>query len=142
MLPLCLLSFPGKITGADYKLYKNAGWGSDASPDVMATAMVQLDNSYEFPSFRVNSKVCKTNTPSNTAFRAFGAPPAMTITENMIYDACVELNLDPLQFRRDNLQKAGWENHYGQVIIVLIIIILIQLWAGDGRERRGDERLS
>ena len=40
---------PGKITGADYKLYKNAGWGSDASPDVMATAMVQLDNSYEFP---------------------------------------------------------------------------------------------
>ena len=75
---------------------------------------------YEFPSFRVNSKVCKTNTPSNTAFRAFGAPPAMTITENMIYDACVEINLDPLQFRRDNLQRAGWENHYGQVTIINI----------------------
>ena len=79
--------------------------------------MVHLDNSYEFPTFRVNSKVCKTNTPSNTAFRAFGAPPAMTITENMIYDACVELNLDPLQFRRDNLQRVGWENHYGQVMV-------------------------
>ena len=46
---LILVFPPGKITGADYKLYKNAGWGSDASPDVMATAMVQLDNSYEFP---------------------------------------------------------------------------------------------
>merc|ERR1719495_983788 len=43
-------------------------------------------------------------------------PPAMTITENMIYDACVELKMDPLQFRRDNLQRAGWENHYGQVM--------------------------
>ena len=118
-----------------------------------------LDKSYEFPSFRVNSKVCKTNTPSNTAFRAFGAPPAMTITENMIYDACVQLNLDPLQFRRDNLQRAGWENHYGQVsiinitttfivivniivVVIIIIISIIPLRAGDGRERRGHERLS
>ena len=79
----------------------------------------------------------------------------MTITENMIYDACVEINLDPLQFRRENLQRAGWENHYGQVsiinitttfivniIVVVIIIIIIPLRTGDGRERRGHERLS
>ena len=97
-------------------MYKNAGWNSDASPDIVATSMMHLDNSYEFPTYRVNTKTCKTNTPSNTAFRAYGAPPAMTITENMIYDACVELNMDPLQFRRDNLQRAGWENHYGQVM--------------------------
>ena len=108
--------YTGKITGADYFLYKNAGWNTDASPDIVATSMMHLDNSYEFPTFRVNTKTCKTNTPSNTAFRAYGAPPAMTITENMIYDACVELNLDPLQFRKDNLQRAGWENHYGQVM--------------------------
>ena len=106
----------GKITGADYRLYKNAGWNTDASPDIVATSMMHLDNSYEFPTYRVNTKTCKTNTPSNTAFRAYGAPPAMTITENMIYDACVELKMDPLQFRRDNLQRAGWENHYGQVM--------------------------
>ena len=49
----------------------------------------------------------------------------MTITENMIYDACVELELDPLQFRRDNLQKAGWENHYGQVTIMNINISIM-----------------
>ena len=35
--------------GADYKLHKNVGWGSDAPPEVMATAMVHLDNSYHFP---------------------------------------------------------------------------------------------
>ena len=83
----------------------------------------------------------------------------MTITENMIYDACVEINLDPLQFRRDNLQRAGWENHYGQVsiinitttfivivniivVVIIIIILIILLRTGDGRERRGHERLS
>ena len=102
--------------GAQYHLYKNAGWNSDASPGVMATAMIHLDGAYEFPSFDVHGETCKTNTPSNTAFRAYGAPPAMTITENMLYDACVELDLDHLQFRRDNLQKVGYESHFGQVM--------------------------
>ena len=75
----------GKITGADYRLYKNAGWNTDASPDIVATSMMHLDNSYEFPTYRVNTKTCKTNTPSNTAFRAYGAPPC--------YDHHQELDL-------------------------------------------------
>jgi xanthine dehydrogenase molybdopterin-binding subunit B len=104
----------GKITGAHYQLYKNAGWNSDASPDIMATTMIHLDAAYEFPTFHTQGEVLKTNTPSNTAFRAYGAPPGMTITENMLYDACVELSLDPLQFRRDNLQKPGYVTHFGQ----------------------------
>jgi len=107
----------GKITGASIKMFKNAGWNSDASPDIVATSMMHIDNSYEFPTFHVEGKTCKTNTPSNAAFRAYGAPPAMTITENMIYDACAQLRMDPLKFRRDNLQRAGWENHYGQVMV-------------------------
>ena len=45
------LLFKGKIMGAQYHLYKNAGWNSDFSPDIMATAMLHLDGSYEFPSF-------------------------------------------------------------------------------------------
>jgi xanthine dehydrogenase/oxidase len=78
--------------------------------------MIHLDNSYEFPTFHVEGQVCRTNTPSNCAFRAYGAPPAMTITENMLYDACAELGMDPLKFRRDNLQRPGYESHYGQVM--------------------------
>ena len=106
----------GKITGAQYRLYKNAGWNSDGSPDIVTTAMIHLDASYEFPTFHAEGETLWTNTPSNTAFRAYGAPPAMTITENMLYDACVELGLDPLQFRRNNLQRPGYVTHFGQVM--------------------------
>ena len=62
--------------------------------------------------------MCKTNTPSNTAMRAFGAPPAMAVTENMIFDVCCELGLDPVEFRRANFYKGGETTHFGQVLQV------------------------
>jgi len=106
----------GKIMGAQYQLYKNAGWNSDCSPDITTTTMIHLDASYEFPAFDVKGETCITNTASNTAFRAYGAPPAMTITENMLYDACVEIGMDPVEFRKANIQKPGYETHFGQVM--------------------------
>ena len=106
----------GKLMGAQFQLYKNAGWNSDCSPDITTAAMIHLDASYEFPNFDVKGETCVTNTASNTAFRAYGAPPAMTIVENMMYDACVELGMDPVDFRKANLQKAGFETHFGQIL--------------------------
>jgi len=106
----------GKIMGAQFKLYKNAGWNSDCSPDIVTTAMYHLDASYEFPTFDSKGETYVTNTASNTAFRAYGAPPAMIITENMLFDACVEIGLDPVEFRKANLQKAGYETHFGQIM--------------------------
>jgi len=106
----------GKIMGAQIQLYKNAGWNAGSSPDITTTTMIHLDASYEFPTFDVAGESCITNTASNTAFRAYGAPPAMTITENMLYDACVELGLDPVEFRKANLQQPGYETHFGQIV--------------------------
>jgi xanthine dehydrogenase/oxidase len=40
-------------------------------------------------------KVCFTNFPSNTAFRGFGGPQGMLITENWIQRIAVELNMSP-----------------------------------------------
>merc|ERR1719410_458173 len=64
----------------------------------------------------VTGNVFVTNTPSNTAFRAYGAPPAMTVTENMLFDVCAEMNYDPIQFRLDNFQAEGYVTHFGQVM--------------------------
>ena len=59
----------GKLTGVKYELYKNGGWSSDASSDILQTAITRIDNCYKFPTFHASGKVCKTNTPSNCAFR-------------------------------------------------------------------------
>ena len=106
----------GKITGVEQRLLKNAGWNSDASPDIVCLALFHLDNSYKFPTLDASGRVCKTHTPSNTAFRAYGAPPAMSITENMMFDAIAQLDLDPIEFRRANFYKAGDVTHFGQVL--------------------------
>ena len=76
----------GRLTGVDYMLYKNGGWSSDASSDILLRAITRIDNCYKFPSFHATGKVCRTNTPSKCAFRAYGGPPAFAITENMLFD--------------------------------------------------------
>ena len=64
----------GKVLGADVDLYNNAGWTMDLSFSVMERAMFHSDNSYLVPNLRVKGHCCKTNLPSNTAFRGFGGP--------------------------------------------------------------------
>jgi len=107
----------GKIMGAKYNLHNNGGWSTGVSPFVSVCALRHLDGAYAFPNLDAYAETYKTNTPSNTAFRAFGAPPSQIITENMIYDACVELGLDPVEFRKANFQTAGYKNHRGQVLV-------------------------
>ena len=106
----------GRLTGVDYMLYKNGGWSSDASSDILLGAITRIDNCYKFPSFHATGKVCRTNTPSNCAFRAYGAPPAFAITENMLFDVTSTLGLDPVEFRRQNFYKIGDKTHFGQVM--------------------------
>jgi hypothetical protein len=50
----------------------------------MDKALLQSDACYNIPNIRVSGHVCKTNIPSNTAFRGFGGPQAMFIAETWI----------------------------------------------------------
>eukprot|EP00088_Acartia_fossae_P000839 TRINITY_DN10324_c0_g1_i1.p1 TRINITY_DN10324_c0_g1~~TRINITY_DN10324_c0_g1_i1.p1 ORF type:complete len:1254 (+),score=453.48 TRINITY_DN10324_c0_g1_i1:28-3789(+) len=106
----------GKIQGVIVDMQKNSGWNSDASPDICSTAMAHIDSGYDFPALKCTGEVYKTNTASNTAFRAYGAPPAVAITENMISDICAELNYDQYEFRKKNLQQEGYVTHYEHVM--------------------------
>jgi len=106
----------GKITGAEYYLHKNAGWSTDMSRTICTYAINHMDAGYAFPAMKMDSMTYKTNTPSNTAFRGFGSPIAHITTENMVFDICVELGLDPVEFMKANLQQPGYVNHYEQVM--------------------------
>ena len=54
------------------------------SPSVFERAMLHTDNAYFLPNAKITGQVCKTNLPSNTAFRGFGGPQGVANIENII----------------------------------------------------------
>lgn len=50
-----------------------------------------MDNAYNIPNLQGRATVCRTNLPSNTAFRGFGVPQSIMIVENMINDVAMVL---------------------------------------------------
>lgn len=56
------------------QVYSNGGWSHDLSIAVLDRALFHVDNVYSIPNFKVVGRVCRTNLPSNTAFRGFGGP--------------------------------------------------------------------
>ena len=70
-----------KLAVLDVQLYSNGGAFLDLSGPVMDRALLHVDNVYHWPSFRARGVVCKTHTPPNTAFRGFGGPQGMLVTE-------------------------------------------------------------
>lgn len=79
----------GQIMALEVDMYNNAGNSLDLSASVMERALFHMDNvsvnqqisslnvplqTYHIPNIRGTGHVCKTNLPSNTAFRGFGGP--------------------------------------------------------------------
>jgi len=60
---------------------------------VMERSLRSCDNCYNIANFRATGHVCKTNLPSNTAFRGFGAPQALMAIENVITDIAAFLHV-------------------------------------------------
>ncbi|KAG6629944.1 xanthine dehydrogenase 1-like isoform X1 [Carya illinoinensis] len=116
----------GKVLALDLEIYNNAGNSLDLSLAVLERAMFHSDNVYEIPNMRIVGRVCFTNLPSNTAFRGFGGPQGMLITENWIQRIAVELKKSPEEIREINFQGEGSITHYGQQ---LQHCTLSQLWS-------------
>ncbi|XP_044271651.1 xanthine dehydrogenase isoform X2 [Tribolium madens] len=107
----------GKILGADIKLYNNCGYSTDLSPSVLERAMTHFENSYQIPVVRVEGFMCKTNLPSNTAFRGFGGPQGMYAAECILQDVADYLKKDPVTLSELNLYKEGDLTHYNQKLV-------------------------
>lgn len=58
---------------------------------VMERALFHMENSYSVPNVRGRGFLCRTNLPSNTAFRGFGGPQGMMIAESWINDVAQSL---------------------------------------------------
>lgn len=61
--------------------------------------LLHLDNIYNIPNLRGRSAACRTNLPSNTAFRGFGVPQGLLVLENMMNDVAMVLGCPADQVR-------------------------------------------
>ncbi|MEM6562317.1 MAG: molybdopterin cofactor-binding domain-containing protein, partial [Planctomycetota bacterium] len=107
----------GRITALDVALFANGGCSTDLSFAVLERAMLHTDNAYFLPNMRVVGRVCRTNLPSNTAFRGFGGPQGVASTEHILHDIARHLDADALDVRNANIYRANRNiTPYGMVI--------------------------
>ncbi|CAH3019046.1 unnamed protein product, partial [Porites evermanni] len=104
----------GKIKTVDLTMYANAGNSVDVSRKVMTRGLNHMANCYLVPNIRGVGYLCKTNIPSNTAFRGFGVPQSMVVTESWISDIATTCGISQKEVREVNLVQEGNSTHFGQ----------------------------
>ena len=107
-------SSDGLVQAVEVDLYNNAGYTMDLSFSVMERAMFHSDGSYKVPNLRARGHCCKTNLPSNTAFRGFGGPQGLMVAESWIEKIATKLGLTTEEVRKRNLYKEGEKTHFNQ----------------------------
>ena len=72
--------------------------------------MLNMDNCYRFPSIRLTGYLCKTNLPSNSAFRGFGAPQSQLVCESIMAAIADHLNISQEQVKNRAIIKDQSKN--------------------------------
>ncbi|XP_006889201.1 PREDICTED: aldehyde oxidase-like [Elephantulus edwardii] len=104
----------GVIKAADVEYYVNGGCTPDESEMVVEFLVLKSENAYHIPNFRCRGRPCKTNLPSNTAFRGFGYPQATVVVEAYINTVAAHCNLLPEEVKEINMFKKLSKTAYGQ----------------------------
>ncbi|TYZ51144.1 hypothetical protein PybrP1_006502 [[Pythium] brassicae (nom. inval.)] len=108
------VSYAGDIQALDVALYSNAGYSLDLSQAIMDRALFHCENSYKIPHVRATGTVCRTNMPSNTAFRGFGGPQGLFVAETYVDHIARALGLAPEHVRARNMYAPQDITHFGQ----------------------------
>lgn len=77
---------------------------------VIEFIVLKSENAYYIPNFRCRGRACKTNLPSNTAFRGFGFPQATVVVEAYITAVASKCNLLPEEVSNWNLTLKHWRH--------------------------------
>jgi xanthine dehydrogenase large subunit len=108
----------GTLTALQVEIYSNGGWSIDLSGPILDRALFHLDNAYFIEHLQFKGRVCRTNLPSNTAFRGFGGPQGMLVVEDAINRYAERTGKDPAEVRAKNFYGPAPRDlaPYGQAI--------------------------
>ena len=96
-----------KKMNIDYRL--DAGAYQTLSPVVLSRGVLHAGGGYSCNDVFIKGRLLRSNTPSNGAFRGFGAPQAFFAIESHIDRIAESLHIDPYIFRKRNIFKIGDE---------------------------------
>jgi len=113
----------GRILGYKVDFHSAGGAAADLSTSIMERSMFHVDNAYWLPNVEIHGRVCFTNISPATAFRGFGGPQGMAVTESVIQEIATHLRgrgrpLATIDVQRCNLYGIHDRNvtPYGQVV--------------------------
>ncbi|XP_026523709.1 aldehyde oxidase isoform X3 [Notechis scutatus] len=106
----------GKIKAVDLLIFINGGCTPDESEMVIEYVVLKSFNAYDIPNFRSQGWACKTNLPSNTAFRGFGFAQSALSAEMWIAAVADCLDLPPDKVREMNIYKTISETPYKEKV--------------------------
>jgi len=109
----------GIIQAIEMDIHSNAGSARDLSMSILERSMLHAENAYFVENMTIRATAWKTNLPSNTAFRGFGAPQSMAAMENIIDEIARFLSVDAAEIRYKNFYGIEKRNKtpYGQLVI-------------------------
>ena len=111
------LDADGRFLAYETTLLQDAGCTTDLSLAVLERSLFHACNAYWIPNVRIVVASCRTNHPSNTAFRGFGAPQSMAVIEAAIRAAAHELGVPAMQLQAANLLSEGDVTHFGMPLV-------------------------
>ncbi len=108
----------GIIQAIEMDIHSNAGSARDLSMSILERSMLHAENAYFVENMTIKATAWKTNLPSNTAFRGFGAPQSMAAMENIIDEIASFLSVDAAEIRYKNFYGVESRNTtpYGQLV--------------------------
>ncbi|XP_063114788.1 aldehyde oxidase 2 isoform X1 [Cavia porcellus] len=104
----------GRIKALDIQCYINGGCVLDYSELVIEFLILKLENAYKIRNLRFRGRACRTNLPSNTAFRGFGFPQGALVIESCITAVAAKCGLLPEKVREKNMYRTVDKTIYKQ----------------------------
>jgi xanthine dehydrogenase large subunit len=108
----------GRILAVDALLAADGGHVLDLSAGVIFRAVTHALNVLDIPVLRIEGRVVRTNTVSNTAFRGYGGPQGVLLAEEIVRHVAQALGRTPEFIREVNMLGGnnGELTPYGQKI--------------------------
>ena len=99
----------GRITGREAQLLWQTGAYADQGPRVIKKGGYRIVGPYRIPNVKVESTAVYTNTVSAGAYRGFSTNQVAWAYESQMDIMAGALGMDPVEFRLQNMLKAGEE---------------------------------
>lgn len=96
-----------KLQAIHIKAISNNGAYASHGHSIIMSAISKFRPLYNFKSFKAEPKTVYTNLPSAGAMRGYGVPQIFFALESHLDDIARKLELDPIEFRMNNLIQAG-----------------------------------